>query len=91
MGKYENIFVRTFEGQQEIIKDMYDYSTVRDLKEATGAQIGQNPDHIRLVWNGRELNDTDTDDKGELLTLKDHDIVDEATVHMIIEVPGGSQ
>ena len=91
MGKFENLFVKTFEGPQEIIKGMMEYHTVRDLKEATGNQVGQDPDHIRLVWNGKELNDMETDDQGELLTLKDYDIVDEACIHMIIEVPGGSQ
>ena len=69
---------------------MSDYNTVWDLKVAVGNQVGQDPENIRLIWGGNELKDTETDDEGNLLTLKDFDIVDKATVHMIVQANGGS-
>ena len=49
---------------------MFDYSSVRDLKEAVGYQFGKNPYDIHLIWAGKELDEMATDDQGELLTLK---------------------
>ena len=91
MGKYDSIFVKTFEGQVDTIEGMSDYNTVWDLKVAVGNQVGQPPEDIRLIFGGNELNETQTDDEGNLLTLKDFDIVDKATVHMVLQTNGGSQ
>ena len=84
MGEYKNLCVKANEGEAHMIPGMMDYHSVRDLKEAVGNQIGQDPDNVRLIWAGKELDEMATDEEGELCTLKDYDIVDDATIFMVI-------
>ena len=75
------IFIRTLTGKTFTILTNRESMTIKDLKliiqDAEGTDFG----HIRLIFAGKQLEDG--------LTLKDYNIVNESTIHMVLRLTGG--
>ncbi|KAL4641178.1 E3 ubiquitin-protein ligase parkin [Arapaima gigas] len=69
------VFVK-FNSSQGIPVELAEGATVADLKEAVGHQQGIQTEHLRVIFAGRELQNT--------CTLQSCDLPEQSTVHMVL-------
>lgn len=71
------ITVKTPKEKQQV--DIEEDADIRKLKEALGPRFGAEPEQLCLIFAGKIMNDADT--------LKQHNIKDGLTVHLVIKTP----
>ncbi|XP_063539562.1 ubiquilin-4 [Cydia strobilella] len=71
------ITVKTPKEKQQV--DIEEDADIRKLKEALGPRFGAEPEQLCLIFAGKIMNDGDT--------LKQHNIKDGLTVHLVIKTP----
>ena len=76
------IFIKTLTGR----KQQYNFesdSTVLSVKQALQEKEGIQVDQIRLIYSGKQLSDEKT--------LQDFNVTAGGTIHMVLQLRGGSQ
>ncbi|XP_047996443.1 ubiquilin-1 isoform X2 [Leguminivora glycinivorella] len=71
------ITVKTPKEKQQV--DIEEDADIRKLKEVLGPRFGSEPEQLCLIFAGKIMNDADT--------LKQHNIKDGLTVHLVIKTP----
>ncbi|CAF1073209.1 unnamed protein product [Adineta steineri] len=79
-GTSFQIFIKTLTGKSLIITVMKE-DTVEDLKIKIQDREGVPPDRQRIIYGGKQLQDD--------LTLFDYNISKDATLHLVLRLPGG--
>ena len=74
------IFVRTLHGGT-ITLDVWDTLTIGSLKEKIQIKQGIPPNEQRLIFGGKQLQDS--------LTLHDYNIRKDATIYLVLRLRGG--
>mmetsp|Transcript_172 Transcript_172/g.361 ORF Transcript_172/g.361 Transcript_172/m.361 type:complete len:84 (+) Transcript_172:95-346(+) len=76
------IFIKTLTGRKTNFNFELD-NTVRHVKEALQEKEGIQVEQIRLIYSGKQMSDE--------CTLADYGVKPGSTVHMVLQLRGGSQ
>ena len=79
-GSTKQIFVKTLQGKN-ITLDVNDDDTVESIKKKINDIDGIPIDQQRLVFNGKQLENTNT--------IKDYGIESDSTIHLVLRLQGG--
>jgi hypothetical protein len=80
-GENFSIFVKSIDGKTRTIQ-VQTNSTIAEIKQQMQQKEGLSPDDQRLIFAGKNLDDTKT--------LMDYNIGKDSTIHLVLRVRGGS-
>merc|ERR1711991_693903 len=76
------LFVKSINGKTRTVV-VNNTDTIRQIKEQIRDKEGINPDEQRLIYAGKNLDDTKT--------VADYNLSADATLHLVLRVRGGEQ
>ena len=79
-GGSKQIYIKTLQGKS-ITLDVSDTDTISSLKDKIKDIEGIPPDQMRLVFNGKQLEDANT--------IADYGIQADSSIHLVLRLRGG--
>jgi len=80
------VFVKSVTGPSVRMENIKLVTTLKDFRNQYCLRQGSEPDHCRLIFSGKELEDVRA---GKIMTLKDYSVQNESTIHEVYRLPGG--
>lgn len=78
-GEFQ-LFIKSISGKTRTV-NVTTNTTVADLKRQIQEKEGINPEEQRMIWAGKNLEDTKT--------MADYNLVSNSTIHLVLRVRGG--
>jgi len=78
------VFVRSANGPSVAMRGVKLLTTIEAFREQYCERQGSEPEHCRLIFSGKELEDRRG---GAVMTLRDYDVQNESSLHEVFRVP----